>query len=233
MKKLLFLLLILATSSLTSFGQFKRGANWGDKSKAKLVTPTHIGPIMKFDEYEHEFGEIPPFTTRSYDFTFTNAGGQPLIVSNVEAACDCTSADYDPTPVMPGEEGKITVHYDSKTRYGKFHKVVTVFANTSDGQHKLYFGGRTLTKEEAGVLMPVSNKIEEKEAVKAVAKKAAPKPKTTAAKTTPAKASPAKVAAAKKTVKKKTVIKSSPVIDIQLHEDEIEGISKDIKDNNK
>ncbi len=189
MSKKLILLLMLVSISISSFAQLKK-VNWGS-------APSNIGPLIKFDTYEHNFGDLYPNTSETFDFNFKNTGGQPLIISFVEAACDCTSATWPDNPVMPGEEGVIKVQYDTKTRYGKFHKVVTVFANTLDGKHKLYFGGVTLKTEAP--LMPVSNTPEDKVTAKAKAVDEVP-PAKTAAKTAP-KATTKATTAAKSTTK--------------------------------
>ena len=64
---------------------------------------------FKFEREEYDFGQFDegggPVTTV---FTFTNSGSAPLILSNVQASCGCTSPSWTQQPVEPGQQGEIT-----------------------------------------------------------------------------------------------------------------------------
>jgi hypothetical protein len=73
-------------------------------------------------------------------FKFKNTGNAPLVISDVQKTCGCTSPDYTKTPIMPGETGEIKVSYDTN-RIGQFTKFVTVFSNDPENnsvQLKIY-----------------------------------------------------------------------------------------------
>ena len=58
-------------------------------------------------------------------FTFTNKGSSPVIISNCKGSCGCTVPQCPDAPVMPGASGEIKVKYDVN-RVGPFTKNVTV-----------------------------------------------------------------------------------------------------------
>ena len=97
--------------------------------------------LIHFDKYEHDFGNMILFKTYQTDFFFTNTGNIPLIIQQVRTSCDCTTTIFTRSPIMPGERGVITVYYDTKDRVGKFHKSLTIMANTPDDFHRLYIKG--------------------------------------------------------------------------------------------
>ena len=86
------------------------------------------GPKIQFNEQEHNYGTIQKGGDGSCQFTFTNEGNEPLILSNVKASCGCTTPSWTKEPVMPGQSGTIKVTYNTKN-LGSFNKTVTVTSN--------------------------------------------------------------------------------------------------------
>lgn len=89
------------------------------------------GAKISFAETEHNYGTIMKGGNGDCEFTFTNEGNEPLILSNVKASCGCTTPSYTQKPVMPGETGTIKVHYNTNN-VGGFSKTVTVTSNAVD-----------------------------------------------------------------------------------------------------
>jgi hypothetical protein len=87
-------------------------------------------PVMEFRETLHDFGTVIEGEKVTYNFKFTNTGGSDLLLSTVSASCGCTATNYTRDPVKPGEDGVITVTFDSRRRKGFQNKAVTVSANT-------------------------------------------------------------------------------------------------------
>lgn len=113
MKKLSLILSMMVIGLASSIAQ---------ESDAKMVFDYETfdyGTIMQ--DMEEKNGD-------SY-FTFTNAGTEPLIITAAKGSCGCTTPDAPLNkPFMPGEKGKIKVHYDTK-RVGNFAKQVTLTTN--------------------------------------------------------------------------------------------------------
>ncbi len=99
-------------------------------------------PSMKFTEKSHKFGEIPAKGgSVRHTFRFVNGGDAPLVVSNAEVSCVCTSVAFSPKPVMPGEEGEITVTFDPKGREGSFYRAIKIWNNTPMGADVVIVSG--------------------------------------------------------------------------------------------
>lgn len=107
--------LILATSLLSvSFG-FAQGS-------------------FKFKEETHDFGSIEEGTVATHEFEFTNTGKAPIIISEVQASCGCTTPSFTKEPVLPGKKGHIKASYNSSGRPGAFNKSITVKSNATEAE---------------------------------------------------------------------------------------------------
>lgn len=84
---------------------------------------------FKFEKETHDFGSIPFNKPASYEFSFSNTGDAPIIITEVAPSCGCSVADFSKTPVKPGDSGKIKVTYNAATK-GPFTKSFTVKSNT-------------------------------------------------------------------------------------------------------
>lgn len=91
-------------------------------------------PAIKFESTEHDFGKILQGEQVSYTFKFKNVGNAPLIISSIEKTCGCTTPDYSNKPIKPGENGKITITYDSKGHKGFQNKRLVVKTNTNPAE---------------------------------------------------------------------------------------------------
>ena len=78
-------------------------------------------------------------------FTITNAGNQPLVLTDVQPDCDCTVARWTETPIAPNERGEINVTFDA-TLLGTFDKGVTVYTNAEPHVTQLRFTGQVMTE---------------------------------------------------------------------------------------
>ena len=87
------------------------------------------GPKIEFANTTHDYGEIKKGGDGNCEFTFTNTGNEPLILSNVRASCGCTTPSWTKEPVMPGRTGVIKVRYNTNN-IGGFSKRVTVNSNS-------------------------------------------------------------------------------------------------------
>jgi len=96
------------------------------------ATPAYDGPQpeFSFSEENHDFGSIEEGTLAKHDFTFTNTGEAPLIITSASGSCGCTVPSWPREPIAPGETGTIHVEFNSNGRPGNQQKTVTLNANT-------------------------------------------------------------------------------------------------------
>lgn len=106
-------------------------------------TPTakKDGPQLQFKEDLHDFGKIKEGIIATYDFTFSNTGNQPLLLTDVRPSCGCTTPEWPKEPIQPGKTGTIRVKYNSAGRPGNFSKSITVITNIPDKTPVLFIKG--------------------------------------------------------------------------------------------
>ncbi|MDO5759575.1 MAG: DUF1573 domain-containing protein [Bacteroidota bacterium] len=87
---------------------------------------------IKFENDVLNFHTIRSGEKVTGSFKFKNVGDNDLVIGDVSANCGCTVADYPKKAIKPGEEGMISVTYDSKGTSGiRIEKLVTVSSNTN------------------------------------------------------------------------------------------------------
>ncbi len=115
MKKLLMIAVLLVSASAV-FGQ--------------AGVPKQNGPVLTWDKSTHDFGNIVQGDVVEHTFKFTNTGTEPLIITNVQVSCGCTTPKGWPRdPVMPGGTGELTVAFNSTGKMGAQTKPVTIISN--------------------------------------------------------------------------------------------------------
>jgi hypothetical protein len=97
--------------------------------------------VMKFETTTHDYGEVAEGPMAEYDFVFTNTGKKPIIISSAQGSCGCTTAKFNPDPVMPGKKGTIHVIYNTENRPGPISKIVTVISNAAEPTAILHIKG--------------------------------------------------------------------------------------------
>jgi len=100
-----------------------------------------IGATLEVENDSYDFGEVKEGEKVEHEFTFTNTGSEPLIISKVQASCGCTTPEYSKNPIAPGAEGKVKVVFNSAGQLGKQHKVITVTSNATTPNTVLHLRG--------------------------------------------------------------------------------------------
>ncbi len=95
---------------------------------AKPAMDTSQMAKIVFEETTHNYGTIAKGSEGMCSFIFTNKGKVPLSLSNVKAACGCTTPSWSKEPITPGKTGEIKVKYNTNTP-GPFNKSITVTSN--------------------------------------------------------------------------------------------------------
>ena len=114
---------------------------------------------IEFESETIDYGTIEKGSDGVRVFKFRNTGDAPLIVSNVKSSCGCTVPKKPNHPIMPGEEGKIEVSYDTK-RLGGFSKAITIFSNAKNERKMVKIKGyieKTALLEKKKNILSVDN----------------------------------------------------------------------------
>lgn len=122
MKKVLFL--VLLTSFLNASAQSSTGA------------------AVTWEKPTHDFGDLTQGDKVEHTFKFTNTGTEPLVITNVQVTCGCTTPrGWARDPIPPGAESEITIGFNSTGKFGRQKKVVTIVSNAinQDGTQIIFF----------------------------------------------------------------------------------------------
>src|SRR5882762_1370252 len=115
MKKYFFLLIVLAFAA---------------EGFAQATTAKANGPVITFEKKTHDFGDLTQGDKVENVFKFTNTGNEPLVITNVQVTCGCTTPKGWPRdPIAAGGKGEVTIAFNSAGKMGKQNKVVTVVSN--------------------------------------------------------------------------------------------------------
>lgn len=96
--------------------------------------------VIEWEQMSYDFGEVPINEPIQVNFSFSNPGMIPLIISDVKTSCGCTVANYPKQPINSGTSGSISVTFDAKSP-GHFSKTITVYSNSQEGITNLYIKG--------------------------------------------------------------------------------------------
>ena len=97
-------------------------------------------PEISFDKLVHDYGTIELNGNGDCQFTFTNTGKEPLVLTNVRSSCGCTVPSWPKEPVLPGKTGVINVKY-ATSRAGVINKSVVVTSNAKTSTVTLQIKG--------------------------------------------------------------------------------------------
>ncbi len=103
------------------------GMNAQDGTTA-TPSPNPNAPKFAFESEVVDYGTIEHNANGDREFKFTNVGKEPLIISNAQGSCGCTTPQWPKEPIMPGAAAVIKVHY-ATDRVGAFEKTVTLTSN--------------------------------------------------------------------------------------------------------
>lgn len=84
--------------------------------------------LLGLKEAAFDFGTIPQGKPVYHFFEVTNNGKDPMVISNVQTSCGCTTPEWSKEPIAPGATTKIRVGYNAAAE-GHFEKYITVMYN--------------------------------------------------------------------------------------------------------
>ncbi len=139
MKKLVFVM--IAFIGFTVSAQKKQEAKAPANANA---------PVFKFEKEVIDYGKVDLNSNGVREFSFTNVGKSPLVISKIKSSCGCTVPTKPTEPIMPGKTGKIGVKY-ATNRPGGFSKSITIFSNAAEKIKVLRIKGIVIKPESAVV----------------------------------------------------------------------------------
>ncbi|MEG1564252.1 MAG: DUF1573 domain-containing protein [Bacteroides sp.] len=111
---------------------------------AWMVTlPALAQPRISSNKETHNFGQIEWKRPVTVDYTITNTGDKPLVLTQVTTSCACSVADWTKSPIAPGEKGTITATFDARA-LGRFEKSIGIYSNAEPQRIYLKFVGEVV-----------------------------------------------------------------------------------------
>lgn len=100
--------------------------------EAKVETPVikADGPVLTLEKNTYDFGDIFQGDVVEHTFKFTNTGNQPLMITNIQPTCGCTTPEWPRDPIMPGGKGEIKVGFNSAGKINKQIKTLPIISNS-------------------------------------------------------------------------------------------------------
>ncbi len=110
---------------------------------------TQAGAAITWDKNVYDFGDILQGDKVEHVFDFTNTGTEPLVITNVQVTCGCTTPKGWPRdPIGPHKTAEIIVQFNSAGKIGRQNKVVTVISNAVGGNSQITFSANVLEKKK-------------------------------------------------------------------------------------
>lgn len=108
-----------------------------------LLTVVHVAyaqqiTTVKFDEIEHDFGDVEETKGDVYTtFEYKNTGDKPFVIFSVNTTCGCTTPVFSRQPLMPGKSETMKIGFDPVNQYGVTKKSIFIRANVYGGTVEL------------------------------------------------------------------------------------------------
>lgn len=112
---------------------------------------------FKFEHDTVNYGTIAYNSDGNRVFKFTNAGKEPLIISQAKGSCGCTIPTAPKEPIMPGQSGEIKVHY-ATDRVGRISKSITITSNAVPHSKVIFIVGNVLPGDNSKSPKPATMK---------------------------------------------------------------------------
>ncbi len=105
------------------------------------------GGKAQFANDKHDFGRIKEDGgPTAIEFIVTNTGTAPLIITEANPSCGCTTPTWTKEPIAPGQKGVVKASYDPMNRPGPFTKNITVKTNGEPSILNLTISGDVIAR---------------------------------------------------------------------------------------
>jgi len=100
-------------------------------------------PRLSSNKETHSFGQIEWKRPVTVEYTITNTGNKPLVLTNVTTSCACAVAEWTKEPIAPGKKGTVKASFAAKA-LGHFDKSVGIYSNATPSLVYLKFTGEVV-----------------------------------------------------------------------------------------
>ena len=98
--------------------------------QSDLTQKSDVGvPIAAFEETDHSFGEMDPYTFGKHSFRVTNEGTAPLVLKLGESSCNCTVSQVQKKPILPGDSAEVLIRWQTSKNNKYFSESSSIRTN--------------------------------------------------------------------------------------------------------
>ena len=87
-------------------------------------------PQITINSPVFDFGEVKEGEKLEHTFLIKNTGEANLIISSAKTSCGCTVPKFPQEPILPNQLSEVIVVFNTKGKFGKQNKTVTLLTNT-------------------------------------------------------------------------------------------------------
>lgn len=95
--------------------------------------------FIKFSDAKQNYGFCQQGEIIKFEYHFENTGDDTLRISEIKVSCGCTVANFPKEPVNPGDQGVVTLYFDTKEKYDRQDRTVDVISNATNSPTSLRF----------------------------------------------------------------------------------------------
>ena len=97
----------------------------------------NILPKIYLPEIQYDFGRVKEGEIVTHTFKILNKGRATLDIKDIKTSSGCTAALISKKKIEPGYDGTIKVDFDTKNRWGKTSRTITVNSNDPEEPNKV------------------------------------------------------------------------------------------------
>ncbi|HTF05867.1 MAG TPA: DUF1573 domain-containing protein [Bacteroidia bacterium] len=135
---------------------FAAGATCSLQAQVASAPYDKSAPLLSFVTETYAFDTVAQGEVVVYEFTFTNTGKSPLIISAVNVGCGCTASKYSQEPIPPGKTGMVRLEFRTVGKMGPQDKTATVVSNSGGGDVVLHLKGTIVAAAPAPAPAPTN-----------------------------------------------------------------------------
>ncbi len=111
-------------------GEIYRGEIYPEQTKTRTQIVNEMPKTtMQFYETKYNFGSLSAGRVMTHVFRFKNTGQNPLMIAKTDVSCGCTTPNFPLEPIASGNDGEITIVYNSEGHSGFQQKNIIVHSN--------------------------------------------------------------------------------------------------------
>jgi hypothetical protein len=112
-------------------GETYRGEIYPEQTRTRAQIVAEMAKTtIQFYETKFNFGSVAEGRVLTHVFRFKNTGQNPLMIAKTDVTCGCTVTNFPLETIAPGNDGEITVSYNSAGHSGYQQKNIIVHSNS-------------------------------------------------------------------------------------------------------